>query len=117
MRVIYKKELILTNNRGAAFTLDKAYELKQSSQSIDDAEYFLEDDNGFNHYFTVGCLFEHFRVEKSAKRMTVSVAHCIVALDSELGCLIADLDNLKAKIEERDASLKELLKEYNVEDI
>ena len=117
MRVIYKKELILTNNRGAAFTLDKSYDLKQTSQNIDDAEYFLEDDYGFNHYFTVGCLFEHFRVEKPAKRMTISVAHCIAALDSEIGSLVADLDNLKAKIYEREASLKELLNEYDVEDM
>ena len=117
MRVIYKKELVLTNNKHASFTLDRAYELKEAGPYSDDAEYLLKDDNGFNHYFTVGCLFEHFRVEKLAKRMTVSVAHCIVALDSELGCLQAELENLKSRISERQATLEELLKEYNVEGV
>lgn len=117
MRVIYKKQLTLTNGKTAAFTLDQAYELKQTDRGIDDAEYFLEDDNGYNHYFTVGFLFEHFRAEKSPKRMTVSVAHAIVALDSELVCLKADLDNLKERIKERELALEELMTEYNVEDI
>lgn len=94
--------------------MGQEYELKKIERAIDDHEWMLENDYGYNHYFSSAMLFEYFTPVKSKKQVTISVAHQIVALDVELGCMQAEMDNLKERMAERRATLESLLDEYGV---
>lgn len=119
MRAIYTKELLLDGRPKmfADFTVGNVYTIKSVSKDIDDVDWLVENDYGYNHYFTNTKLFEHFKPLEAPKQMTVSAAHQIVALDQELGCLQAELHNLKERIAERQAKYDSLLEEYSVEDL
>lgn len=50
------------------------------------------------------------------KPMTIDVAHRLVAFDMELGCMQAELDNLRERIAQRMEEFQMLKDEYGVEE-
>lgn len=113
MKVIYKRVINMIDGSVANFTVGKEYIWHDKTSECGS---HIENDQGAMHYMSMGFMFEHFDSVKVVKPVTIDVAHRLVAFDMEIGCLQAELDNLRELIAKRMEEYQELKDEYGVEE-
>lgn len=112
MKVMYKRELVMQDGSKADFILGKVYEVDEDHGY----EPCIENEQGTPHYMDKDFMYLHFDEVRTGKKMTIDVAHRLVAFDTDIACMQAELDNLRERIAERMEQYQALKDEYDVEE-
>lgn len=109
MKVIYKRELEMQDGSMARFTLGKEYVYVAVT---DTHGAYVENDRGIQHFMSEDFMRQYFAEVVVAKKITIDVAHRLVAYDTDIACMQADYENRKEVI---DAQIERLYAELEKE--